>query len=297
MAYDADVVCDLILSYGWLAQNNVIPHPKRHGLLFTENPGPAWVPAAITRQSKDISTFHTQPHQEETQTVHPGNPEAASTFAIEQWELEERRAQTREYLRALRLHAYPLHPQMACPDIPGLAEDPPSYLNDEEIDCISEYLLASTVNINYIRGFVSTNDNLEGNEVEDLRKQIFHDFKDSVFIGQTGGNPPKRCEFGEAEIHLQPNATPVKQRPYQMSGDRRKAWIELVDQLIKDGKIEPGQGPWCSPSFPVPKKQKGNWRLVVDYRRLNQVTEVDSHPLPRISDILQGRADSKFGLS
>ena len=87
LAYDADVVCDLILSYGWLSQKNVILHPKRHGLLFTENPGPAWVPGAIKRQSKDISTFHTQPHQEDTQTVHPGNPEAASTFVIEQWEL------------------------------------------------------------------------------------------------------------------------------------------------------------------------------------------------------------------
>jgi hypothetical protein len=78
-----------------------------------------------------------------------------------------------------------------------------------------------------------------------------------------------------------------------MSGDRYKAWIELIEQLIKDGKIEPGQGPWCSPSFPVPKKKNGKWRLVCDYGRLNNATETDSHP-PRISDILQRQGRFKI---
>ena len=34
--------------------------------------------------------------------------------------------------------------------------------------------------------------------------------------------------------------------------------------------------------------------MVVDYRMLNQVTEVDSHPLPRISDILQRQGRFKI---
>ena len=59
-------------------------------------------------------------------------------------------------------------------------------------------------------------------------------------------------------------------------------------------KIEPGQGPWCSPSFPVPKKKPGTYRLVVDYRKLNDATIVDSHPLPRIGDILQRQGAFKI---
>ena len=72
-----------------------------------------------------------------------------------------------------------------------------------------------------------------------------------------------------------------------MTGDRRTAWVTLTDQLIEDGKIEPGNGPWLSPSFPVPKKKPGAYILVVDFRRLNEATIEDSHPLSRIGDILQ----------
>ena len=46
--------------------------------------------------------------------------------------------------------------------------------------------------------------------------------------------------------------------------------------------------------LPGPKKKPGEYRLVVDFRRLNESTEVDSHPLPRISDILQRQGRFKI---
>ena len=91
----------------------------------------------------------------------------------------------------------------------------------------------------------------------------------------------------EAEIILKPGTVPIAQRPYQMSGERRAAWVKLTEDLIRDGKIEPGNGPWLSPSFPFPTKKPGQYRLVVDFRKLNEATVVDPHPLPRIGDILQ----------
>ena len=141
--------------------------------------------------------------------------------------------------------------------------------------------------VNFVKGFVQARDHLEGTKVEALRQKILKDYSSTVFCGKTTGSPPIRGEFGEAEINLQPGVIPVKQRPFQMTGERRAAWVSLTDQLIKDGKIEPGNGPWCSPSFPVPKKKPGTYRLVVDFRRLNEATIEDSHPLPRIGDILQ----------
>jgi hypothetical protein len=79
----------------------------------------------------------------------------------------------------------------------------------------------------------------------------------------------------------------VAQREFHITGERRTAWIRLIDQLIMDGKLEPGVGPWLSPSFPVPKKNPGEYRLVVDFRAMNEATETASHPLPRIETILQ----------
>ena len=63
--------------------------------------------------------------------------------------------------------------------------------------------------------------------------------------------------------------------------------MKLTDDTIKTEKIEPGVSPWNSPSFPVPKKKPGEYRLVEDFRRLNDATVDDAHPLPRIEDILQ----------
>ena len=113
------------------------------------------------------------------------------------------------------------------------------------------------------------------------------DYSDSVFCGRTTGEPPVRGPLGEAEIILKSGVTPTKQRAFSIAGERRAAWIRLTDQLLLDGKIEPGHGSWNSPSFPVPKKRPGDYRLVVDFRALNEATETDAHPLPRIEEILQ----------
>ena len=79
----------------------------------------------------------------------------------------------------------------------------------------------------------------------------------------------------------------MKQKMFQIQGERRDAWNKLTDQIIADGKVEPGVSPWNSPSFPVPKKKTGEYRLVEDFRRLNDATIDDAHPLPLIEDILQ----------
>jgi hypothetical protein len=177
---------------------------------------------------------------------------------------------------------------MGCPDIPGLAEttdtDP---LHHDDLSTIATEITQVPADIHFVKGFVQASDSVQGSSVQQLRQKVFQDYATTVFLGKTSGDPPRRGEYGEAEIILHPGALPVKQRPYQMVGERRAAWVRLTDQLLEDGKIEPGQGPWCSPSFPVPKKKPGEYRLVVDFRRLNDATVVDSHPLPRIGEILQ----------
>ena len=63
---------------------------------------------------------------------------------------------------------------------------------------------------------------------------------------------------------------------------KEAAWTALTDEIEVQGLVEDGHGPWNTPSFPVPKKKPGEYRLVEDFRALNDATVYDAHPLPSI---------------
>jgi len=63
--------------------------------------------------------------------------------------------------------------------------------------------------------------------------------------------------------------------------------MKILKEFEELGWIEPSYSEWGSPAFVVPKKQPGEWRMVVDYRRLNEMTRHDSYSLPLISEVLQ----------
>ena len=62
---------------------------------------------------------------------------------------------------------------------------------------------------------------------------------------------------------------------------------KLLKRLLERGWIEPFDSEWARPAFIVPKREKGEWRLVVDYRGLDEQTEHDWYSLPLIDFILQ----------
>ena len=62
---------------------------------------------------------------------------------------------------------------------------------------------------------------------------------------------------------------------------------KLLIEFIERGWIEPSDSECASPAFIVPKKEKGEWRLVVDYKGWNEQTEHDSYSLALINCILQ----------
>ena len=72
-----------------------------------------------------------------------------------------------------------------------------------------------------------------------------------------------------------------------MVGEREAALKEIIEEYVERGWLEPSFSEWGSPCFVVPKKTPGDWRLVVDYRALNEVTLHDSYELPLISEMLQ----------
>ena len=149
---------------------------------------------------------------------------------------------------------------------------------------------------NFVSSVVLAAGGLEGEEVEKKRATIFRDYANTVFTTVMPKVRPVRGPFGEANIVLKPGAQPVKQRPFHLLGERREALERLIEGLEKEGKLEDGVSAWSSPAFPVPKKRPGEYRLVVDYRAVNDATITDAHPLPRIEDILQKQGKYKVCL-
>ena len=93
---------------------------------------------------------------------------------------------------------------------------------------------------------------------------------------------------------MKPDAEPKAQRAFQLTGERREALVKFVNKLLEEDKVEFGVSKWSSPAFPVAKKAPGEWRLVIDYRALNDATKTDAHPLPRIGEILQRQGRFKI---
>ena len=62
---------------------------------------------------------------------------------------------------------------------------------------------------------------------------------------------------------------------------------EEISKLINKNLIEPSKSPWSSPVVLVPK-HNGKWRMCVDYRKVNQVTEKDAYALTLIEENFDG---------
>ena len=129
--------------------------------------------------------------------------------------------------------------------------------------------------------------------VEKHKAAILKEFGKDVLSGKLVKDPPVRGPYGLAKIVLREGAVPRRQRGFQLTGEREKAVVKIVDEFVERGWLEPSYSEWASTAFVVPKKVEGDWRMVVDYRGLNEVTVHDSYNLPLIDTILQRQAMMK----
>lgn len=83
---------------------------------------------------------------------------------------------------------------------------------------------------------------------------------------------------------------PVFTKTYRYPYHLKKEIQIQIDKLLDNKIIRPSISPYSSPVWIVPKKLdasgKKKWRLVIDYRKLNEKTIEDKYPLPRIDEIL-----------
>ena len=91
---------------------------------------------------------------------------------------------------------------------------------------------------------------------------------------------------------------PVNAKPYRFPHALKEELYKQIQDMLANDIIEPSNSNYQSPVFLVLKgtDDKGNkrYRLVVDFRHLNDKTIKDKYPLPNILDIIDQVGGSKY---
>ncbi|XP_017797025.1 PREDICTED: uncharacterized protein LOC108578250 [Habropoda laboriosa] len=94
------------------------------------------------------------------------------------------------------------------------------------------------------------------------------------------------------------NDQPIHVKQYRFPPIHREEITRQVSELLENDIIRPSTSPYSSPIWVVPKKpdSHGNkrWRMVIDYRALNENSIADAYPLPNITEILDQLGSAKY---
>lgn len=89
---------------------------------------------------------------------------------------------------------------------------------------------------------------------------------------------PGRTTILEHDIKVK-STVPFARKYYPIPAHLTKVFDEEVQSLLDLGIIEPSTSNYSSPALLV-KKKEGNYRLVVDFRTLNAISDFDCEPMP-----------------
>ena len=98
-------------------------------------------------------------------------------------------------------------------------------------------------------------------------------------------------------IPTKADCVPIYQKSYRLPDAIKHEINKQVDEMLEQNIIEPSDSPWNFPLLAVPKKSTDGsrkWRVVVDFRRLNDVTLDRVFPLPHIVEILDQLGKSSY---
>ena len=131
----------------------------------------------------------------------------------------------------------------------------------------------------------SINEDLEEGQKRDIN--LILENYDDVF-----SNTPGFTNTVVHEIKLT-TTEPIRAKLYPVPLHLQKNFNEEVEKLLELNIIQPSTSPYCSPVVLV-KKSDQTYRMTVDYRRINSVTQFDAEPTCTIEENLNFIHDSKF---
>lgn len=132
-----------------------------------------------------------------------------------------------------------------------------------------------------------------GDQVKDTQKlqivTLLNEYRDCVSfslrdLGKTNGT--------QMSLKLKCDE-PVVYNPYRMSVAEKDTLRGIVKELLENEIIRESTSPYASPVLLV-KKKTGDYRMVVDYRRLNAKLVKEKYPLPLIDDQIDRLGGNKY---
>ncbi|CAF1561633.1 unnamed protein product, partial [Rotaria sp. Silwood1] len=79
---------------------------------------------------------------------------------------------------------------------------------------------------------------------------------------------------------------PPVSKPYYSTSSKQEEMYKIVQELLHFGLIRPSDSPYAAPALLI-AKQDGTWRMVVDYKKLYNITIKYNHPLPNMEQAIQ----------
>lgn len=105
-------------------------------------------------------------------------------------------------------------------------------------------------------------------------------------------NENNQLTFSNAIKHSIPTTDniPIHTKSYRYPFVHKDEVRKQISKMLEQNIIKNSHSPWSAPVWVVPKKSDNigekKWRLVIDFRKLNEKTVSDRYPIPNIADIL-----------
>ena len=124
-------------------------------------------------------------------------------------------------------------------------------------------------------------------EQAEKARRLLKEYHNIFFLEKQDMGHTKAAEH---KIFLKdPDTPPFKERFRRIPPPQLDEVRDHLKLMLDAGVIRPSNSPWCNAVVLVRKKD-GSLRFCIDFRKLNSLTVKDSHPLPRICEMLESLA-------
>ena len=169
VAYDANISHEIILSYAWLAENDILVNPTKHGLIIRLGGGMFWVEGVDSPVSKKQRVilleseslggkkYSQKSHKKQNAAAKKLSPPPEPTRArgVDIMEVEA----IAQQLQSWQLSANP--------------ECDMSLNFGDLTEIASQFCKEENKEVDFVKGFVTSRDPLEGTSVEERRNKVF----------------------------------------------------------------------------------------------------------------------------